>query len=305
VQSAHHRRAVFVSEKGYVCMFCRLKVPSAISKVSRTRTLISMTAALVMCLSLLPAPAISSPILGSLSIAGEAGVLDQAVDFFSTSAAPGFCNSPSPNHAGCFIVNSVSDPSDSTNSFFTTVGTHNNSIHDLSGPPITGPVSIPNFMVFSNGVHFDLTTIVAVNGPDCSTVDGTAPGVACVPHVVVGGVAQPSPFLITNGSAASGQAQNSVIRFDVLVEGYTGSKATGFSEYRGIFTTPQNENISQLLNDLEQNGEVVSSFSGAFAPVPASSVPEPGSMVLLSSGCFALSFLCRWLKRRGIGSSSV
>ncbi len=232
--------------------------------------------------------ALAGPITGTVQIGqGSVGVTNTAIDFFG---GPPTCASPNPGSPGCFSV------STGTGSFASAISnTGNNTIQDLIGPPPGGSIFLPGFMVFNNGVVFDLTAVPPAGLPLCSSVSTTAGGVTCVPSTV-------SPFRLTNGPGSgpggTGPANTVGVQLTLDVNGYTGSPV-GASPYVGVFTTQfSGENIQDILNQLAAGGgtgEVSNSYSATFSPA---GVPEPSSMLLMGLGLAGMTFMTRRLRAR-------
>jgi len=231
-------------------------------------------------------PVLAAPITGVVNIGGAtAAVTAGAIDFYGPGAASGaLCANPGLGTVGCF---SATEPS--TGNFANLPPTFAGVIKDLQGPPITGSISLTDFIVFnnlSNPVHFDLTSVIAGGAPNCSTVNGNAPNVQCTPYLP-GNVV--TPFIVTNspdGTSAS-------VFFNVRVNAYTGSIGTGFTPYIGTFSTPSSgSNIAAIVADFSQpGGQRVAAYSANFTPVAESGqVPEPGTVTLLGVGALAIAF---------------
>lgn len=224
------------------------------------------------CLSLPVATA--ATITGTVNLTGSAGVSATAIDFFGVPGSG--CSTPGLGVDGCYLINVPRDGSFSN----LAAGQVGGTINDLQGPPISGGISMVQFMEFMNGIFFDLTRIVPGGAADCATVNGNAPNASCTP--VING--QVSPFTLTN----SANGTNASVFFNVEVNGYSGTTATGFSQYVGAFNTPSaGKNIAGILADIA-NGQTVSAAYSANFVGTSNAVPEPGTGAMLGLGIGAL-----------------
>ncbi|MFN0104860.1 MAG: hypothetical protein ACKV2U_22600 [Bryobacteraceae bacterium] len=214
----------------------------------------------------------ATAITGTVNLSGSSGVSATSVDFFGNAALG--CSIPGVGAIGCFLANVPL-----SGDFATLVpGQVGGSIKDLQGPPISGNISLLAFMTFANGVVFDLTRVIPGGAPACSTVDGTLANVTCTP--IIGG--QVSPFVLTNSSDAS----NASVFFNVEVNAYKGTFASGFSLYKGAFNTPSaGKNIAGILADITAGNTVSAAYSANFVGSP---IPEPETVTLFSLGLVAI-----------------
>jgi hypothetical protein len=227
-------------------------------------------------------PVLAAPITGIVNVNGVASVVGNTINFYGGAA----CDAPgTPPSTGCFTASAPRD------GIFTGLTTNavSGTIEDLVGPPYSGNIALADFMVFAGiGVHFDLKYILAGGAPDCTTVVGNAPGVQCTP-VLAPGPGGISPFVITNNApAGGGPATSSSVFFNVYVDAYTGTKASGSTEYIGTFSTPSSgRNIAQILAAIGTPTGSDNSFSANFTPT--GQVPEPGTVTLLGVGALAIA----------------
>jgi hypothetical protein len=226
---------------------------------------------------------IASPVLfatpigtGSVNFTGSAGVSAISVDFFGGILSG--CSTPGVGTDGCFAVNVPLGGVFATGLIPLTVG---GTIQDLVNPPISGNNFLNAFIVFNNGVIFDLTYIVPGGAGPCNAALANNPGYSCTP--VISGVT--SPFTLTNSSDAS----NASVFFNVQVDAYTGTAASGTTPYVGAFNTPSaGKNIAGILLDINSGATVSAAYSANF--LGGSDVPEPGTVTLLGLGLGAIAF---------------
>lgn len=231
-------------------------------------------------------PAFALPVTGLVNIGGSStAVTTTAVDFYGGA----FCQTANPGSAGCFLALLPL-----TGDFTTLVpGAQSGTIKDLQGPPVSGNISLADFVVFTNGVHFDLTRVIPGGAPDCATVNTNAPNATCTP-VLPGG--QISPFVLTNSNDGP-IASNASVFFNVEVSAWKGSSGTGTSFFTGAFNTPSaGKNIADILTDISNNVPVAAAYSANF--VGAAAVPEPGTVTMLGIGAIAILFGRMRAKRR-------
>jgi hypothetical protein len=218
----------------------------------------------------------AAPVSGVVNITGSAGVSATAIDFFGDTTLG--CSAPGLGTEGCFLANAP------LSGDFTTLvpATISGTIQDLQGPPISGAINFPSFISFNNGIVFNLTTVFAGGAPDCATVDGNAANVSCTP-VVAG---QVSPFVLTNSSNGA----NASVFFNVAVDAYTGSSATGTTYFLGAFNTPSaGTNIAGILAQIAGGGTISAAYSANFVGQDVV-IPEPGTGAMMGIAALALLF---------------
>jgi hypothetical protein len=174
------------------------------------------------------------------------------------------------NSAG--TVGGVYDVGSGTGAF--TGLTTPDSIADLTGGPVTGPVSIVDFATFTTNlglINFDITNI----DPGYGTLAN------CASNVVGSSCTTPgSPFTLT-------QVSPFTVAFTFSVEGvfYTGSSAGGSTPGVALFTGQQVPGtITEVLNVLQTTGSFSNTYSATFSEAGTPSTPEPGTFAMLLGG---------------------
>ena len=173
---------------------------------------------------------------------------------------------------------------------------------------LLGGGTLPNFLQFyvggsppippGNGILqmfpvFDLTGVVpggAAQGALNNCAGVTAVGVSCSPLITSGGGPFVSPLVLTNRGAFT------EVSFGVTL---LGRDATGSTTWVGGFTTQfvglTPDAIQSLLN---AGGSITNTYSGTFANSSTPGIPEPASLLLLSSGLAGLAGYWRRFSRR-------
>ena len=167
---------------------------------------------------------------------------------------------------------------------FSTAVSSTNRIKDLSG---LGAVT--SFETVAGGtdvggatVNFDLTSI-PINASTVGNCGSNPPNNSCSPASL--------PFTLS----MDGTGTQLTVSFVALLNGYTGTSASGSTAYQGLFSTQlagtmtgtgacsgAAANITTFLRCEADGGTVTTTWSATESPNPAAAVPEPSSFGLLA-----------------------
>jgi hypothetical protein len=225
----------------------------------------------VLCLAFAVSASATTIISGStVNITGGVTVTPTEIEFAPTFSA---------------IPNTVAQPTEQTGSF---LGVTGGAIQTLTGPPLTGAISVSDFITFTGGaapVLFDLTTIQPGVGT-LAACSSTALGAECTPAG--------SPFTLIQG-------QGDVAVFLTLDgNSYTGTPGSGTSYTVGSFTTQFTVlgTIPAVLAALVSPSGVSTSYSANFVATNPTPEPSTGACFMFGSGLIGLSFIGRSRFRR-------
>jgi hypothetical protein len=159
-----------------------------------------------------------------------------------------------------------------------------------SGPPVTGPVNVPGFAIFqtpTGTIHVDLNDIPAAPAmvPVCNGTTDTV-GTLCTPVFTFSGVQYKSPFTLFQ----TGAHQTSITaEFDGIA--YI-PPPSSFSQLVDVTTSQTaTASIDQIISAATAGQPiVVSTFS---AELQATSIPEPGSILLMGLGLLGAGVIAR------------
>lgn len=249
--------------------------------VRRLVGLIAVAAALVF----LPASSIASPVQGVLNIFGTVVVTANAIDWLPAGGGTGafgiggIPGDPTNGDFNPYVVSFPASPVTGTIRDLTRAADPvDTNLAALAGSDSTDFMTLPNAPAPAPGpafIHFDLGTILGAVNHAGAQVGCTGTPAVCV--------ADPgSPFLLVrslNGGTA--------IEMDVSGTVYSGTKASGTSNFTGIFTTQlADRSIEDIVSTLAGGGSIQATFSGAFT---ASSIPEPGTLTSFAIGVTLLA----------------
>ena len=149
-------------------------------------------------------------------------------------------------------------------------------------------------------INFDLTSL-QLNASTTGTCSGPNVNNALNTCSLAG-----SPFVL----AESVSGTQVSLQFAVLLNAYTGTAGSGVTSYIGTFSTQLSgtlsgtgacaglaANIGNILSCEAAAGTLLSTWSATELPNPASSTPEPGTLLLMGSGLAGLAGYIRRFKR--------
>lgn len=220
----------------------------------------------IICLIGLAAPMWATSVTGGASISGSVTVTGTTITFMPTFSTQGGAAAQTGSFSGL------------------TGGVYNT-------PTLSQTATLPivNFISFNQGVavpiDFDLQQIMPGFGTLANCASNTI-GAACTPTG--------SPFTLIQ--TALGANPEVAVTLSLSGIAYTGSSASGSSNAGAIYTTqltmpPEDCNtVTTCLSLLSGGGSLEANYSANFT---TSSIPEPGSMLLMGAGLFGVGLFSK------------
>lgn len=240
----------------------------------------------------LPIGSLTPPDSGELDISNISGTLVGVTSLPPCINWSGGTTCPTPLTTTNFNVGGNS-------ALFSTTASATDQIRNVGAPP---PPTETTFETVLGGtavggatVNFDLVSIVTNAGASAGNCTSNAALNTCTPH--------DSPFTFTENGTGTGI----VISFEVLLDAYTGTSASGYTPYAAEFITPgistfsgsgacagQAASITEVQACEGAGGTITAGFTATEQP----STPEPISIALFGSGLLALSLIGRRRRNR-------
>ena len=223
------------------------------------------------------APAIASPIAGTLQLGGTFTIGPDFLNFCSSAgpcpSAPGSWNVPG-NGTGDLSAPYASDPNGGSITNLSDAGEPVGTV--LAGMGVT-------FLTFASSG--------ALPTPDIDfwvkeVFGGVGGAVVCGAAPAPGQICTPSGSAVTLVNGAGGNSSGTI-----TMQGLARRISTGeLSNLKIVLTSQFNMPFQSVLNTLGADGSVTNTFSGSFAATP---IPEPVTSALVGSSLLALGLLRR------------
>ena len=214
------------------------------------------TMSFVALAALMAVPASAASISGSFYLSGTAVGSTSGIDFYYSTPTP-------PDQQGAVVL-------PVSGSFSNLAAGSVQTIHDITGPGVIPGTSfdLVDWVVLSNGIDLDLTSIPIPSFPVCPSTGTVANGYECIVNAT-------SPVVLTQGSNGVSARLN--------VDGYAHTAgATDYVPFVGLFNAPSTNfsTVAAFEDYYDTNGGIPAiGYSANFTVSP-----EPETIALIAGG---------------------